>query len=65
MSDELRCGFCEQPAEGLTLYHVVGRCRLMVCAGCYAQLLAKIHQPYARVTRRAYRLVGLATGRRS
>ena len=65
LPDELHCGFCQQPTEGLTLYSVLGQFRLMVCEGCYAQLIAKAQQPYAHVTQRLHRQLGLATTRRS
>ena len=65
LTDELRCGFCAQPTEGLTLYSVLGQFRLMVCEGCYTQLAAKAQQPYAHVTQRLHRQLGLATNRRS
>ena len=65
LPDDLRCGFCQQPTEGLTLYSVLGQFRLMVCEGCYAQLAAKAQQPYAHVTHRLHRQLGLATNRRS
>lgn len=47
MSDTLWCQLCRQAVEGLTLYHVSSG-RLFVCEGCYAQLVAKEHQPHSR-----------------
>ncbi len=65
MSDELHCGFCQQVVEALTRYSVGTVGGLMICAGCYATLVAKAHHPYAQVTQRLHRQLGLATGRRS
>jgi len=44
----LRCAFCRHAVAGLTLYGIAGVFRLMVCKGCYAQLLAKERQPSSR-----------------
>ena len=59
MSDELRCPFCEQAVDGLTLYGVAGVFRLLVCQACYALLVSKENQPYSQSMQRLRRLVGL------
>ena len=57
MSDELRCPFCEQAVEGLTLYLAAGGFRLMVCAGCYQVLVSKERQPHSTPMRRLRRVL--------
>ena len=57
--EALRCPFCHQDVDGLTLYSVAGVFRLMVCEPCYAALLATAHQPYSTLTKRLRRLLGL------
>ena len=63
MTEELRCGFCSQEAEGLTLYGVAGVFRLMVCEPCYGLLVAKEGQPHAQPMRRLHRLLWLSERR--
>ena len=55
----LRCPFCHQDADGLTLYTIAGVFQLMVCERCYAALLATAHQPHSKLTKRLRRLLGL------
>ena len=57
MSDELRCPFCEQAVEGLTLYLAAGGFRLMVCARCYQVLVSKERQPHSTPMRRLRRVL--------
>ena len=54
----LRCPFCRQAAEGLTLFFFGGGSRLFVCPRCYELLNAKRHQPYSRSMQRLRRVVG-------
>ena len=59
MTDVLRCPFCEQTVDGLTLYSVAGVFRLLVCASCYGLLVAKEHQPHSKPMKRLHWLLGL------
>ncbi len=59
MTEELRCEFCQQCVEAVGKYVVAGGVGLMICDACYPQLVAREHQPYARLTQRLYRQLGL------
>jgi len=52
------CQVCHQKVTGVVHYHV-GGVAAEVCAGCYAQVWAQRHHPYARVTQQLYALLGL------
>ena len=54
----LRCPFCAQAADGLTLYLTPGHARLLVCPGCYALLVSKERQPHSQPMKRLRRLLG-------
>lgn len=58
MTDPLRCPFCQDEVESLTLYLTPGGCRLLVCPACYALLVSKERQPYSHVMQRLHRLLG-------
>lgn len=53
----LRCPFCEQPVDGLTLY-LTGAFRLFICERCYGRVVAMEHQPHSKLMHRLRRLVG-------
>ena len=58
MTNSLRCPFCQQAAEGLTLFFFGGGSRVFVCPGCYELLNTKRHQPYSHPMQRLRRLMG-------
>ena len=53
----LRCPFCKQAVDGLTLYLAAGGFRLMVCEVCYALLVSKEHQPHSQPMQRLRRVL--------
>lgn len=55
----LRCPFCEQVVDGLTLFGFAGVIRVLVCVTCYDSLVLAQHQPRSRPMRRLRRLAGL------
>ena len=57
--EALRCPFCHQDADGLTLYTVAGVFRLLACEVCYAALVAPAHQPHSKLMKRLHRLLEL------
>ena len=53
----LRCRFCRQETDGLTLFSIAGQFRLLVWEGCYGRLVKKEHQPHSQPMRRFARPV--------
>ena len=54
----LRCPFCAQATDGLTLYLTPGHARLLVCPDCYILLVSKEPQPHSQPMQRLRRLLG-------
>ena len=55
----LRCEFCTSRVEGLIYVHE-GRPFIKVCPDCYQLINSKKSQPYSKVMKKYYQLLGYA-----